>query len=101
MMKKLNLILMISALLLSISVQSAPVKGVESDGAKTSAMVIGLAIGAVFLGTAITTVVLADKQKKERGAKRLKASKARKAAWPALRIRAEAEYAHRHTRHWH
>jgi hypothetical protein len=36
MMKKLRTILMISALLLSIGVQSAPVKSIESDGAKAS-----------------------------------------------------------------
>jgi hypothetical protein len=106
MMKKLNTILMISALLLSISVQSAPVKSIESEGAKVSfLMIVGMIAASAAVGVAgVGTLSLIGHEKGEKKRiqrQRDQRKKFKKAVMAAIRIRAEAEYARRHTRHWH
>jgi hypothetical protein len=95
-MKKLNIILMILALLLSIGVRSAPV---ESSGAKVSfaALIIGLSVATIGVG--VVAIVLNEKEKKEALAKKRKKKRKKKAVKAALRKRAEIEYDHRHASH--
>jgi hypothetical protein len=99
-MKKLNTILMILALLLSIGVRSAPV---ESSGAKVSVIISGTALIVsgilVGLGVGGVTTGLSLRSKKMEKKRRAKIKKIKKKARAALRKRAEAEYDHRHAPH--